>query len=45
MKYGQILDGFGTIPDIEIKRNMDQVLWKEDYQLEQLKRMIVNQAN
>jgi len=35
-KNGQILDGIGTKPDIIIKRNLDQILWKEDYQLNRL---------
>ncbi|MEL6276512.1 MAG: S41 family peptidase, partial [Bacteroidota bacterium] len=39
-KNGKILDGFGTDPDLEIPRSLDQVLWKEDYQLEKLKEMI-----
>lgn len=39
-KDGIILDGFGTKPDIEIQRSLDQVLWKEDYQLEKLKELI-----
>ncbi len=41
-KDGRILDGYGTMPDIEIKRNLAQVLWQEDYQLEQLKRLITS---
>jgi C-terminal processing protease CtpA/Prc len=35
-KNGQILDGIGTKPDIEIKRNLDQIFLKEDYQLNRL---------
>ncbi|MEM0994489.1 MAG: S41 family peptidase [Bacteroidota bacterium] len=38
---GKPLDGFGTTPDIEIQRNIDQVFWKNDHQLESLKRMIL----
>ncbi|MEM6698369.1 MAG: S41 family peptidase [Bacteroidota bacterium] len=37
---GLILDGYGTKPDIEIPRTLEQVLWKEDGQLERLKEMI-----
>ncbi|MCC1485548.1 S41 family peptidase [Winogradskyella immobilis] len=39
-KNGQILDGIGTKPDITIERNLDQILWKEDYQLNKLKELI-----
>lgn len=39
-KNGQILDGIGTKPDIVIERNLDQILWKEDYQLNKLKELI-----
>lgn len=39
-KNGQILDGIGTNPDIVIERNLDQILWKEDYQLNKLKELI-----
>lgn len=35
-KNGQVLDGIGTKPDIEIKRNLDQIFLKEDYQLNKL---------
>ncbi len=35
-KNGQILDGIGTKPDIEIKRNLEQIFLKEDYQLNEL---------
>ncbi len=41
-KDGKILDGYGTEPDIEIQRNMNQVLWKSDYQLEKLRSIILN---
>lgn len=37
---GSILDGYGTEPDIEIQRTLEQILWKEDAQLEWLKEMI-----
>lgn len=39
-KNGQILDGIGTKPDIVIERNLDQIFWKEDYQLNKLKKLI-----
>ena len=39
-KNGQILDGIGTKPDIIIERNLDQIFWKEDYQLNKLKELI-----
>ena len=39
-KNGQILDGIGTKPDIEIKRNLDQIFLKEDYQLNRLLEII-----
>ncbi|WP_373059416.1 hypothetical protein [Zunongwangia sp. H14] len=32
-KDGGIFDGFGTKPNISIKRDMDQMLWKNDSQL------------
>lgn len=32
-KNGQLLDGIGTKPDIVIERNLDQIFWKEDHQL------------
>lgn len=35
-KNGQVLDGIGTKPDIEIKRNLDQIFLKEDYQYNKL---------
>lgn len=37
---GRILDGYGTKPDIEIRRTLGQLLWKEDGQLEELREMI-----
>jgi len=39
-KNGQILDGIGTEPDIKIERNLNQILWKEDHQLNKLKELI-----
>lgn len=41
-KNGKILDGFGTEPDIKIERDIHQILWKSDSQLEQLKSLILN---
>ncbi|MEM9887401.1 MAG: S41 family peptidase [Bacteroidota bacterium] len=38
---GQILDGFGTAPDMALERSLEQVLWKEDNQLKQLKELIL----
>ncbi|MEL6721551.1 MAG: hypothetical protein AAFO82_20925 [Bacteroidota bacterium] len=34
------IDSYTTTPDIEIQRTLEQVLWKEDGQLEQLKSII-----
>lgn len=39
-KGGQVLDGIGTEPDIVIERSLDQILFKEDYQLLRLKELI-----
>jgi len=39
-KDGIILDGHGTAPDIEIERDLDQILFKSDHQLEELKSLI-----
>lgn len=39
-KDGRILDGYGTEPDIRIARNLGQILYEEDYQLEELKRVV-----
>lgn len=36
-KDGTVLDGTGTAPDIEIERNLDQIFFKEDHQLSELK--------
>lgn len=35
-KDGKVLDGYGTPPDRKIERDLDQVFWKSDTQLEQL---------
>lgn len=40
-KNGSVLDGYGTDPDVEINRSMKQVLWEEDYQLDEAKQMIL----
>ncbi|HMP30564.1 MAG TPA: hypothetical protein PKD85_13245 [Saprospiraceae bacterium] len=39
-KNGIILDGFGTAPDIILRRDLNQILWKSDSQLESLKKTI-----
>lgn len=39
-KDGKILDGYGTEPDIEIERDINQILWKSDTQLEKLRTLI-----
>ncbi|MAX81298.1 MAG: peptidase S41 [Crocinitomicaceae bacterium] len=39
-KDGKTLDGYGTAPDLELKRDVDQILWKRDAQLEDLKALI-----
>lgn len=41
-KDGRVLDGIGTSPDTVIERNVDQIFWKEDYQLVTLREMIKN---
>lgn len=41
-KNGKILDGIGTKPDIMIERNIEQIFFKEDYQLKKLKHIIKN---
>lgn len=41
-KNGKVLDGFGTKPDIKIERDINQILWKSDYQLEPLRALILN---
>lgn len=35
-KDGTVLDGYGTVPDLYLPRDMDQLLWKRDSQLETL---------
>lgn len=42
-KNGGILDGYGTEPDIKIERDLNQVLWLSDTQLEKLKELIFTQ--
>ncbi|MGJ8734137.1 MAG: S41 family peptidase, partial [Cellulophaga sp.] len=42
-KNGEILDGYGTEPDIKIERDLNQVLWLSDTQLEKLKELILTQ--
>ena len=39
-KNGKVLDGYGTTPDIKIERDMNQVLWQSDTQLEKLRALI-----
>ena len=39
-KDGQLLDGIGTKPDIKIERNLDQIFWKEDYQINKIIELI-----
>lgn len=41
-KDGKILDGYGTKPDIKIERDINQILWKSDTQLEKLRILILN---
>ncbi|GAA5023791.1 hypothetical protein GCM10011506_06890 [Marivirga lumbricoides] len=41
-KNGKILDGYGTAPDIKIERDINQVLWKSDTQLEKLRKLILS---
>ncbi|MFZ6665708.1 S41 family peptidase [Peijinzhouia sedimentorum] len=40
-KDGKILDGYGTEPDIKIERDLYQILWKSDTQLEKLRSLIL----
>lgn len=44
-KDGKILDGFGTEPDIKINRDINQILWKADTQLEKLRSLILEKNN
>jgi C-terminal processing protease CtpA/Prc len=39
-KDGKVLDGHGTEPDIKIERDINQVLWQSDTQLEKLRALI-----
>ncbi|MEM7372376.1 MAG: S41 family peptidase [Bacteroidota bacterium] len=39
-KDGKVLDGYGTAPDINISRDLEQILWKSDTQLEKLREII-----
>ncbi len=39
-KDGKTLDGYGTAPDIKIERDIEQIFWKKDTQLEKLKAII-----
>lgn len=41
-KDGQILDGIGTAPDIVFERDIPQILFRSDYQLERLLELIRN---
>lgn len=41
-KDGKILDGFGTEPDIKIERDLNQILWESDTQLEKLRNLILS---
>lgn len=36
-------DGFGTEPDIIIERDLNQILWKSDTQLEKLRSLILTE--
>lgn len=40
-KNGKILDGYGTEPDIRIERDINQILWESDTQLEKLRSLIL----
>lgn len=42
-KDGKILDGIGTEPDIQIERDINQILWKSDAQLEKLRALILSE--
>ncbi len=44
-KNGKILDGYGTQPDIKIERDINQILWKRDTQLEHLRSLIVEEIS
>ncbi|KMQ70571.1 S41 family peptidase [Chryseobacterium koreense] len=40
-KDGKILDGYGTEPDIKIERDINQILWKSDTQIDKLRSIIL----
>lgn len=40
-KDGKVLDGHGTEPDIKIERDINQVLWQSDTQLQKLRDLIM----
>jgi C-terminal processing protease CtpA/Prc len=42
-KDGQILDGYGTEPDIKIERDINQILWQSDSQFEKLQDLILTE--
>jgi C-terminal processing protease CtpA/Prc len=42
-KDGKILDGIGTEPNIQIERDIKQILWKSDTQLEKLRTLILTE--
>jgi C-terminal processing protease CtpA/Prc len=42
-KDGKILDGYGTEPDIKIERDINQVLWQSDTQLDKLRKLILTE--
>jgi len=44
-KNGKILDGYGTQPDIEIERDLNQIQWKSDTQLEEVIEIIKTVPN
>ncbi|MBX2874759.1 MAG: hypothetical protein KTR30_21730 [Saprospiraceae bacterium] len=44
-KNGQLFDGVGTKPDIHLPRTLKQILWQEDSQLLQLKKIIQEQIS
>ena len=42
-KNGNILDGYGTKPDLKMERDISQVLWQSDTQLEKLRELILKE--
>ncbi len=44
-KNGKTLDGYGTKPDIKLERDIKQVLWQSDTQLEKLQNLILSKIN